>query len=129
MSNPRPLTLTDPLDIDEARKAARLLAGQRREAETTLENLTKAAADKEATYRRALAEAFIRTEGTAAEREATARSQVADKSYERDVAAGMVKVQTERLRGLEGERAMLRAITEWSMRIDEEQRERIGKAA
>jgi hypothetical protein len=124
------LTLTQPLDIDDARIASRRLSEQRRAAEQELEKLTEKAADAEATYRKMLAQAFVKAEGsTAAEREAHARAAVVDHSYARDLAAGMVKVQTERLRGLEGERAMLRALIDWSMRIGEEQREQIGRAA
>lgn len=128
MSNPRPLILEDPLDIDQARHASRLLAEQRRGAEQTLESLTRDAADKEAAYRKGLAKAFVGVEGSsAAEREANARAKVADLSLARDVAAGMVKVQTERLRGLEGERSMLKSLVEWSARINEETRERYGR--
>jgi hypothetical protein len=130
MPNPSPLTLTQPLDIDDARIASRRLSEQRRAAEQELEKLTEKAADAEATYRKMLARAFVAAEGsTAAEREANARAAVVDHSYARDLSAGMVKVQTERLRGLEGERAMLRALIDWSMRIGEEQREQIGRAA
>jgi hypothetical protein len=124
MTVPNPLIMEQPLDIDDARLAARRLADQRRAAEQDLERLTREASEKEAAYRKALAQAFVQTEGTAAEREAKAKAAVADKSYERDLAAGMVKVQTERLRGLEGERSMLKSLVEWSMRITEATRER-----
>lgn len=118
MTNPSSLTLREPLDVDDAREAARLLARQRRAAEDWHRELTEQAAEAEAEYRRALAGEFAKVEGgTAAEREAKARAGVADRSYQRDLKAGMVKVAVERLRGLEGERAMLRALTEWSMRM------------
>lgn len=124
---PNPLILEDPLDIDEARKASKRLAEQRRAAEQTLDQLTITAAEKERDYRKALSQAFHDIEeGTAAQREAAARAQVADKSYDRDIAAGMVKVQIERLRGLEGERSMLKSLVEWSAKISEETRERYG---
>lgn len=129
MSNPRPLVLEQPLDIDDARRASRRLADQRRAAEERLDVLVREAAEAEATYRKALAQEFVKVTGTAAEREALARAAVADRSYERDLKAGMVKAQTERLRGLEGERSMLKSLVEWSMRINEETRERIGAAA
>jgi hypothetical protein len=38
----------------------------------------------------------------------------------------MVKVQTERLRGLEGERSMLKSLTDWSSRLRIDEREVIG---
>jgi hypothetical protein len=129
LPNPSALTLEHPLDIQDARVASRRLADQRRAAEEDLERLTQDAAEKEAAYRRALAEAFTRAEGTAKAQEAAARAAVADKSYERDLAAGMVKVQAERLRGLEGERSMLKSLVEWSARINEETRERYGQRA
>lgn len=130
MPNPSPLILTQPLDIDDARLASRRLADQRRAAEQELERMVREAGDAEADYRKALAQAFVRVDGgTAAAREALARAEVADKSLTRDVKAGMVKVQTERLRGLEGERSMLKSLVEWSMRINEEQREQLGRDA
>lgn len=128
--SPHPLTLEHPLDIDDARLASRRLADQRRLAEQDLERMAREASEKEAAYRKALAEAFVQIEGgTAAEREAKARAAVADKSYERDLSAGLVKVQTERLRGLEGERSMLKSLVEWSAKINEELRERAGAVA
>lgn len=118
MTNPSALTLRNPLDLDDAREAARRLAEIRREAEHFHEQMTEQAAEAERTYRKALARAFAQHagEGTAAQREATARAAVADEAYERDLKAGMVKVALERLRGLEGERAQLRALMEWSMK-------------
>jgi hypothetical protein len=117
VSNPQALTLEHPLDMDDARRASRRLAELRREAEDAHEQLTKEAAEAEREYRKAFAQAFVQAEGTAAEREAIARAQSADAGYERDLAAGMVKVQAERLRGLEGERSQLKSLTEWSMRL------------
>jgi hypothetical protein len=45
------------------------------------------------------------------------------------VKQGLVKAQTERLRGLEGERSMLKSLIDWSARINEETRERYGREA
>lgn len=118
MPNPAALILSDPLDLDDAREAARALSRQRRDAEKWLDTVTEQAAAAERDYRRALAEAFATTtEGTAAEREAKAKAKVADRSYERDLKAAMVKVAAERLRGLEGERSMLKTLMEWSARV------------
>lgn len=121
--NPAALTLEQPLEIDEARRASRRLASMRRDAEQALEDYTKDAASKEQTYRKAYAQAFIKAEGTAAEREAKAKSEASQEAYERDLAAGMVKVCVERLRGLEGERSQLKSLTEWSMRLSIDGRE------
>lgn len=114
-----PLELEEPLDIDDARRAALAMARQRRNAEELLEQQVSTAAEAEATYRRAFANAFIRAIGTAAEREAIAKRDSAKEAKARDIAAGMVKVLTERLRGLEGERSMLKSLTEWSQRMNE----------
>lgn len=116
------LTLEQPLDIDDARRASRRLAELRRDAEDTHEKLTKDAAEAERVYRKAYARAFIQATGTAAEREAVAKSESADEAYKRDLAAGMVKVTVERLRGLEGERSQLKSLTEWSMRMNLDER-------
>lgn len=126
MTNPVALHLEQPLEIDEARTAARAMAAQRREAENTLQRLVEEAAQAESDYRKAFSEAFIAAEGTAAAREAEAKAKSAGECYRRDVTAGMVKVGLERLRGLEGERAMLRALIEWSSRLRLDEREVIG---
>jgi hypothetical protein len=112
------LTLEQPLDIDDARRASRRLAVLRRDAEDTHQTQVERAAESERVYRKAYAQAFIQAEGTAAEREAKAKAASADEAYGRDLAAGMVKVTVERLRGLEGERSQLKSLTEWSMRMN-----------
>jgi hypothetical protein len=115
--NPSALTLEQPLDIDDARRASRRLAELRRAAEEDHERFTREAAEKEREYRKAYSQAFVQATGTAAEREAKAKAGASQEAYERDLAAGMVKVQVERLRGLEGERSQLKSLTEWSMRM------------
>lgn len=113
-----PLLLENPLEIDDARRASHALAQQRRAAETELDRLTKEAADAERFYRKELARSFLLAEGdTAAHREAHARSLAADAGHKRDLAAGLVKAQHERLRGLEGERSQLKTICEWSAKM------------
>lgn len=124
--NPVALHLEEPLSIDEARHAARAMASQRREAESTLQQFVEDAAHAESDYRKKYSESFIAATGTAAEREAKAKAASAAECYRRDVAAGMVKVQTERLRGLEGERSMLKSILDWSARLRLDEREFIG---
>jgi hypothetical protein len=112
------LTLEQPLEIDDARRASRRLAELRRAAEDAHEKQTKVAAETERVYRKKYAQEFIQATGTAGEREAKAKAGSADEAYERDLAAGMVKVAVERLRGLEGERSQLKSLTEWSMRMN-----------
>lgn len=118
-----PLNLERPLEIDEARTAAKRMAEQRRAAEDALQHQVEAAADAERAYRKAFSLAFIAAEGTAAAREAEAKASSADECYARDLSAGMVKVQTERLRGLEGERSMLKSLLDWSARLRLDERE------
>lgn len=126
VSNPVALHLERPLEIDEARLAARRMAEQRRAAEDALQVQVDKAAEAERDYRKAYAQAFVQAEGTAAEREAIAKSASADECYERDLAAAMVKVATERLRGLEGERSMLKSLVDWSSRLRVDEREVVG---
>ena len=114
MSNPSRLHLEDPVEIDDARRAARRMSEVRRAAETDHEQAVERAADAEAAYRKAYAKAFIAAEGTAAEREAKAKAESHAECRERDIAAGLVKVQAERLRGLEGERSLLKSLLDWS---------------
>lgn len=113
-----PLYLEQPLEIDEARLAARRLADQRRQAEKDIEEQVKLAAEMEREYRKAYAKAFVTAIGTAGEREAIAKRESAPQAYDRDIQAGMVKVLQEKLRGLEGERSMLKTLMEWSMKAD-----------
>ena len=121
-ANPELLTLKDPLSMGDAREASRQLALTRRATETELERQTVVAADKEFVYRRRLAEEIIKAEGPVPVREATAKAEASREARDRDIAQGMVRVLQERLRGLEGERAMLRALVDWSMReLDRQQ--------
>jgi hypothetical protein len=130
MSNPSRITLDDPvflrdaLDVDDARTAARTLAEQRKEARRFLEQRIERAADAKREYRKALAQAFVTADGsTAAQREANAKEVAADMEYQRDLAEGMVKVAHEKLAEIDGERASLHRLLEWSMRVDPNARE------
>ncbi len=123
MTNPAALNLEEPLEINEARDASRVMARQRRAAEDSLQRTVEQSAEAERVYRKAFSQAFIAAEGTAAAREAEAKAKSADECYARDLAAGMVRVQTERLRGLEGERSMLKSLVDWSSRLRLDERE------
>ena len=102
------------------------MADQRRSAEEALQQQVQAAALAESDYRKAFSTAFIAAEGTAAAREAEAKASSAAECYQRDLSAGMVKVCTERLRGLEGERSMLKSLIDWSSRLRLDEREVVG---
>lgn len=126
MPSPVPLHLEQPLEIDEARTAARRLAQQRRDAEEELEKQVKKAAEAERSYRKSLALAFVNPDNTgktAAAREAKARDIAGEAGKDRDIQAAMVKVFVERLRGLEGERSMLKSLVEWSMKMTADEHE------
>jgi hypothetical protein len=127
VTNPAALTLEDPLEIDDARIASRRLSVQRRAAEEQHEQLTQKAAEEERNYRKAFAKAFIQAEGIDAVSKAKAEAETAEQAYKRDLAAGMVKVTVEQLRGLEGERSQLKSLIEWSMRLQIDGRENYGR--
>ncbi len=112
--------MTHPhMDYSDARANAIKLADARRRALKELEDQVVAAADAEAHYRQAKAKAIIAAEGrTAAEREAVADAATAKARRDRDIARGFVDVCKERLRGIEGERAILNRLCEWSLRLE-----------
>ena len=124
--NPKAYTLTDPLDMEDARAAVRDLAEKREQALKDLEEAVEESAAAERDYRKALAVAFVTATGdTAAQKEANARKGAADDAYKRDLKAGMVKVAQERLNQIDGVRASLHRLIEWSQKINPtgEQRE------
>jgi hypothetical protein len=127
-----PLSLEQPLEIDEARRAARVLAQQRRDAEQLLEQQVEKAAEAERSYRKSLALAFLDPENpgtTAASKEAWAKDRAAEAGRDRDIQQGLVRAFTERLRGLEGERAMLRVLIDWSQRMSADEHEHRARRA
>lgn len=105
------------LDLDEARIAARKIATARREVETLLQDQIELAADAEAEYRKKYATTFLGADGSMQLREQRAKLATADLAQNRDIKQGMVKVFQERLKGLEGERAMLRLFADWSQKF------------
>jgi flagellar biosynthesis/type III secretory pathway protein FliH len=124
--NPTALTLTHPLDLDDARVAARKLATLRQDAEKQHEDAAAHAADMERDYRKGFARAYaeIRMDGAGAgEADVRAKGATADQGRDRDIARALERSALERLRGLEGERSMLKSLIDWSsrMRLDERQ--------
>lgn len=119
MPNPKLYSLTEPLDMDDAREATKALGRQRQDAREHFERAIEKAADAERDYRKTLAFCFVKAEGdTAAQREANARAAAADASYKRDLKAGLVKAAQERLNEIDAVRASLHRLIEWSQRID-----------
>jgi predicted HTH transcriptional regulator len=114
MTSPHPEFFT----FTQARDNARELAQARRREEDNYKFCVEKAADAEANYRKKFAAAFLSEEGTMAEREQRARLATADAARDRDLKDGLARASLERLRGLEGERAMLRLLVQWSERHD-----------
>jgi hypothetical protein len=119
-ANPVPLILNDPLQIDEARKACQVIAQQRHGAREALERAVTVLAEKERLYRRARAVAYVENTGapSAGMRDALVDDATADARYARDVARGVVDAQVERLKEIDGQRASLHRLVDWSMRLD-----------
>jgi hypothetical protein len=119
VTNPSAYSLERPLDLDDARQAARVLAENRKVARQEFEAAVIRAAEAKREYRKGLAIAFVSAEGdTAAMREADAKQRAADLEKTRDVMEGMVKVAQEKLAEIDGERASFHRLLEWSSRID-----------
>jgi hypothetical protein len=111
----------DPLDLDDGRRAAHHQAQIQRRALLELEERVEAAAEAEHAYRVALAKKMLqlRESGvqiTVLSDVARGEEEIATLKQARDIADGMVVAQRERVRELEGERAMLRELLEYSRR-------------
>jgi hypothetical protein len=77
------------------------------------------ASEEEAAYSRAFAKAIVNAEGSnAPAREAHARAATADERARRDVSRDMVAVWKERVRSLEGERAVINGLGDWAKRLE-----------
>jgi hypothetical protein len=118
--NPTALRLEDALQVDEARRAVHIIALRRREARTALERAENDLADKQRLYRRAKADAYVkRADMRPADAQKVAvEADAADAEYARDVARGLVKAQEELLKEIDGERASLHRLLDWSMKLD-----------
>lgn len=117
MTHSTPLELREPLALDDAREMARLISRQRRAAEKELEQRSKDAAQAEQDYDVAYHQQFVQAEGTAAAREAEAKSNTADLLFRKRLARDMVKVAQARLDGIDGERASMHRLIEFSISL------------
>jgi hypothetical protein len=128
--NPTPLALGNPLDLDDGRKAASVLARQCRAGVEELDRAVRAHAEAEHAYRKALASKLLELRGQAVPATLAldlAKGQAGEEGdsgvsrlrFERDLAKGMIEVARQRLRQLDGERASLRQLLEWSQRFEE----------
>lgn len=123
MTNPTPLSLGDPLDLDDGRRAASVLARQCRDAVDALDRAVQSHAEAEHAYRKAHAQKMVElrsdaTPATLCQDLSKGSDRVSQLKYERDLAKGMIDVSRERLRQLDGERASLRQLLEWSQRFE-----------
>jgi hypothetical protein len=122
-TNPTPLSLGDPLDLDDGRRAAARLARQCRDAVDALDRAVQSHAQAELTYRKAHAAKLVelRSEAipaTLCQDLSKGDPKVGQLKYERDLAKGIIDVSRERLRQLDGERASLRQLLEWSQKFE-----------
>lgn len=108
-----------PLDMEDARGAARAFGEMRRSARAMLETAVEAHAEAEREYRRGRARAYVTVEAkTAGERDSKVDDMAADLRYVRDVKKGLVDAAKEKLAEVDGERASFHRLLEWSMRLD-----------
>jgi hypothetical protein len=124
MSNPVPLSLTQPfrfdrpLEMDDAREALHSCAESRRQAREWKMRAMQDEAEKERAYRKARAEAWLRApDGTAKHREDWVNDYTGGHRFERDLAARIVKAADERLAEVDAERASLHRLIDWSMKV------------
>lgn len=128
MSDPRPLTLTDPLnvqhalDVNDAREAGRNIVRFRNHALSQHHDFVKAAAEKEAAYHETRAKAIVELKAehgaTAAPKLADGDKRVRDALIAWRIASGLVDASKERLRGIEGDRSTLKSIIDWSASLN-----------
>lgn len=109
------------LSYQEARTAGVKLSRARRQTEDSLREAINTAAQKNAVYRQAKAEAIVTAKAehpaTVAVEIAQGSKTVRDADIERRVADGMVDVFKERLRLHDQDRATLHRLMEWSMKV------------
>lgn len=124
---PQPMTLTEPLDFEDAREAMKALAEQRKKTRGEFEQATGRLVDAEREYRKGRALARVKCEGsTAADRKDEIDAATADLRHVRDGAEWAVKICQEKLQEIDAQRASVHRLVEWSMRLDpfaQEQRE------
>lgn len=117
----RPYREQDPLDMDDARLASRRVSRLRRDAEAQLVKRAREKGEKESEYRRlrsiAITEARADGPATTAKEMADGDAEVRRALIEWKVAEGMYDAARERVKGVEGERSMLKSLIDWSSTI------------
>jgi len=118
LSLDKPFRFTHPLDLEDARQACRECAESRRQAREWKQRAMQAEVDGEHAYRKLRAQAWLQApEGTAKMREDWVNDFTADARRERDIAVRIVKSADERLAEIDGERASLHKLIEFSIRV------------
>lgn len=107
------------VSYQQAQDGLHTIARRRREARAELEAAHHALAQAEGEYRVARAEAFDTVDApTAAHREAKVDAAVAPYRAARDIAKGRIDTAREAINEIDGERASLHRLIEWSLRLD-----------
>ena len=117
----RPYVERDPLDMDDAREAARRVTRLRRDAEAELRRRARGKAEKEGAYRELRATGILEEKAehgaTIAKELADGRSEVKKALVEWRIEDGLWDAARERVKGVEGERSMLKSLIDWSSTI------------
>lgn len=107
------------VSYQQAQEGLHDIARRRRAARDELEKAHVALADTEAAYRRARAVAYANVEGpNATARDAFVDATTAGERRARDIAKGRIDIARAALDEIDGERASLHRLIEWSMRLD-----------
>lgn len=119
MTDPRPLTLADPLDIEDARQAYRRSAELRREAVKAQNDAHAHLNEAERDYRKLRAARYVENTSapSAAMRDAFVDAESADARYERDMAKSAIKAAEERVAEIDADRQSLNRLVEYSIVI------------
>lgn len=105
------------IDFAQAQTGYRSNANSRRKARQDLQDALERKADRERAYRKQLAAAFTtaRADGkSVVESDVIAKGAAADHAFKRDMADALAKAAQARLAELEGERASLRQLVDWT---------------
>jgi hypothetical protein len=113
-----PFIMDEPLDYESGRVALKTINSRRMDALRDLENATQELTEAERAYRKERARVIGDLDGTALEKQVKLDGDTADFRHRRDGAEWAVKIIQERLRELDGQRASLHRLVEWSSRFD-----------
>jgi chromosome segregation ATPase len=115
---PQPFSLDEPIDFEDARQALKEIGRRRVSARQDLEKATGELVDAERDYRKERARKIGDATGTAVEKKEWLDGQTADLRHRRDGLEWTVKIIQERLADLDGQRASLHRLVEWSAALD-----------